>query len=60
MQELPRCGLRIVLFEVGEKRRVGDVLESRGIVSHDVVRSREVGCEVAVAMEALVGARVVA
>jgi hypothetical protein len=60
VQELPRSGLRIVLFEVGEKRMVGEVLESRGIVCHDVVRSWEVGGEVAVAVEALVGARVVA
>ena len=56
MQELPRCGLRIVLFEVGEKGGVGEMLEARGIVSHDVVRPREVGSKVAVAMAALVGA----
>ncbi len=60
MQELPRCVLRIVLFEVGEKRRVGEVLESGCIVSHDVVGSWEVGSKVAVAMEALVGAHKVA
>ena len=60
MQELPGCGLRIVLFGVGEKRGVGEMLEARGIVSHDVVRSRQVGSKVEVAMEVLLGARGVA
>jgi hypothetical protein len=60
VQELPRYGLRILLFKVGEERRVGEVLESRRVIAHHVVGSREVRGEVTVASVALVGARIVA
>ena len=60
MQELPRYGLRIVLFKVGEERRVGEVLESRGVIAHHIVRSWEVRGEVTVTRKALVGAHIIA
>ena len=60
MEQLPGCGLRIVLVEVGEKGSVRQVLQAGGIVGHDVGVSWEVGRFVAVAMEALVQACVVA
>ena len=46
--------MRILLSEVKVKRRVGEVLEARGIVSHGVDRSWEVGDLVAVAVFSLV------
>ena len=52
--------MRILLFKVGEERRVGEVLESRRVIAHHVVRPREVRGEVTVASVALVGARIVA
>lgn len=46
--------MRILLSEVVVKRRVGEVLEARGIVGHGVDRSWEVGDLVAVAVFSLV------
>ena len=60
MQELPRLVLQIVLFNLGDKGGIGEVLKAGRIVCHDVVRSWEVGGEMAVAEETLVGARIVA
>ena len=42
VQQFPRLPLRIALFEVREQGGVGEMLEARGIVSHDVVLSWEV------------------
>ena len=52
--------LRIVLLEVGEELGVGEVLQTRSIVCHDVGFSWEVESEVTVALLALVSAGVVA
>jgi len=56
----PRFGLRIGLFEVGKKGSVRQVLKPGGIVGHDVGRSWEAEASMAVAMLALVRARLVA
>ena len=55
VQQSPRSVLRIALVEVGEKVRVSEVLETRGVVGHDIGRSWEVGSSVAVAVVALMG-----
>ena len=60
MDKSPRYGLRIVLVEVREKRGVSEMLETRGIVAHPVELSWEVEAGVAVAVEALVLAGVLA
>jgi hypothetical protein len=48
--------LRIGLFEVSEKGRVGELLHTRGVVGHDNQRPSKVGCFVKVAVLALMGA----
>ena len=60
MKQPPGCCLWIVLVKVVEEGGVGQVLQARGIVGHDVGVSWEVGRFVAVAVEALVQAGVVA
>ena len=60
MEQLPGPGLRIVLFEVGEKGSVRQVLEARSVIRHDVQVSREVVGEVAVTVISLMLAGVVA
>lgn len=57
---MPRFALRIALVEVGEKQRVGEMLETRGVVAHPVGVSREVEGGVTVSVKALVAAGVVA
>lgn len=57
MQLNPGLPLRIVLFIVSKEGGVRELLQARGIISHDVVLSREEGGQVAVAVEALVLAR---
>ena len=52
--------LRIPLFEVSEKEGVGEVLEMRGVVSHDVSLARDVERGVVIAVLTLVLARPVA
>lgn len=49
-----------MLFEVSKESGVREVLETRGIVSHDVDRSWEIERLVAITAMALVGAGVVA
>ena len=46
--------MRIPLFKVGEKESIGEVLEARGIVRHDVGLARDVERHVVVAVAALV------
>ena len=46
--------LWIVLFIVGKKGSIGELLETRGVVGHDIVRTGEVPREVAVPMLPLV------
>ena len=58
--QCPRFGLRIGLFEVSEEGGVRQVLQARGVIGHDVRRSWKVEALVAVAVLALVGARLVA
>ena len=52
----PWIRLRTVLFEVGKKGSVREMLEARGVVAHDVVRSWQVEGDVAVAVGSLVRA----
>ena len=52
--------MRIVLLEVSEEGRVGEMLQARSVVSHDVHESWEILGTVAVAVGALMGAGVVA
>ena len=52
--------MRIVLVEVREQGSISELLQARGIVSHNVDRSREVPAVVAVAVGPLVLAGVVA
>ena len=42
MKKYPRFGLRIVLFVVGDKRSIGEMLEARGVISHHIVGARYV------------------
>ena len=60
MEQFPRRGLRIFLFEVREELCVSKVLQAGGVVGHDVEVAREEERGVAVSMQALVGAGVVA
>ena len=46
--------MRIPLFEVSEKESVGEVLEARGVIRHDVGLARDVERHVVVAVAALV------
>ena len=48
--------MRIPLVEVGEKESVGEVLEARGVVGHDVSLAWDVKGSVVVAVIALVAA----
>jgi hypothetical protein len=52
--------LRIVLLEVSEKGRIGEVLEARGVIRHDVAISWEEVCEVTVSVNPLMVAPVAA
>ena len=52
--------MRIVLVEVREQGSVSELLQARGIVSHNVDRSREVPAVVTVAVGPLMSAGVVA
>lgn len=52
--------MRIVLVEVREESSVGELLEARGVVCHDIGRAWEVPSVVAVPVRALVLASVVA
>ena len=52
--------MRIMLVEVREQGSVSELLQARGVVSHDVDRSREVPAVVAVAVGPLVLAGVIA
>ena len=54
MKQCPRLGLWIVLFEVGKKGIIGEMLETRGIVTHDVGLSWEILADVAVTVLTLV------
>ena len=54
MQQLPGSFLRIVLFEVSEKGAVGEVLQARGVVGHDIGIPWEEASEMAVPVEPLV------
>ena len=56
----PSLGLRIALYKVGQKRKVSQLLEARGVVRHDIDRARDVGHQVTVSMLALMKAPVVA
>ena len=60
MEKLPWRGLRIDLVKVREEGGVSELLEARGVVRHDVSVAGEVVGFVAVAVESLVGAGVVA
>ena len=52
--------MRIVLFEMREERRVGEVLQARGVVGHAILWSWEVERVVVVSVLSLVLASVVA
>ena len=54
LDQPPRFRLRIVLFEMSEESSIGEGLQSRGVVSHDVGRSGDVEAAVAVAVRSLV------
>ena len=56
----PRSRLRIILFEMREESGVGEMLEARGVVSHDIEFAGQVECLVAITVEALVMTGVVA
>ena len=60
MKQLPRLTLRIGLLEVLVKGKVRQILQTGGIVTHHIVRSREVLDQVTVALLALEKTRVVA
>ena len=47
--------MRIVLVEVREKGSVRKMLKTRGVVTHDIIRTRNVEAGEAVAVEALMG-----
>ena len=52
--------LRIFLLEVSEEGRIGEMLETGGVVGHDVHESWEILGPVTVSVRSLVGAGVVA
>ena len=56
MKQCPTLGLWIVLFEVGKKGIISEMLKARGIVAHDVSLSWEILADVAVAVLTLVKA----
>ena len=58
MQLYPRFGLRIHLFKVVEESTVSEMLQTGGVISHGIRRSRDVGGDVTVAMFSLMGAGV--
>ena len=60
LEQLPGQGLRIVLFKVGKEFSVRKVLQSRRVVPHPVGVPVDEGGDVAVAMDLLVSAGVVA
>ena len=60
MEQLPRSWLRLALFEVGEEECIGEVLEARGVIRHDISLARDVEQGVVVAALPLVLARPVA
>ena len=60
VEQFPGRGLRIVLFKVGEEVGVREVLQLRQIFPHPAGVPVDEGCNVAVVMESLVGAGVVA
>ena len=55
MQLYPGFGLRIHLFKVVEESAVSEMLQTRGVISHRIRRTRDVGRDVTVAVFALVG-----
>lgn len=57
---MPGSRLRIALFEVREEEGVGEMLEARGVVRHDVSLAWDVERGVVIAVVALVLARPVA
>jgi len=60
MKQHPRLRLRIGLLEVLEESGVGEVLQARGVIRHDVGLSWEETSKVAVAVGSLVVAGVAA
>lgn len=60
MKQFPGLGLRIVLFKVGEERRVSQVLETGSVVCHPIGISGDEAGHMAVAVLALVRACIVA
>ena len=60
VEQLPWLGLRISLLEVSEEGRVSEVLQARGVISHDVRRPGNEEAGVTVAVSALMHAGEVA